>query len=88
MSWQDRTIEGLFLYEVVLNNGNRKNLKYLRTTFPNITLSTTNPKRTGLGLNQHLCGKRLEYSLLSDCINVELSGISLMDIKGNVVSQY
>ena len=72
----------------MLNNTNRNNLKYLRTICPNVTLSTTNPTWTGLGLNQHLCGKRLEYSQLSDGINVELSGISVMDINSNVVSQY
>jgi len=70
----------------MLNNTNWKNLKCLRTTCPNVTLSTTNPTWAGLRLNQHLCGKRLEYSQLSDGINVELSGISVMDINSNVVS--
>jgi hypothetical protein len=61
---------------------------YLRTTCPIVTLSTTNARWTGLGLNQHLCGKGLEYSQLSNGINFELSGISVMDININIVSQY
>jgi hypothetical protein len=57
-------------------------------TCPNVTLSTTNPTWNGLGLNLGLCGKRLETNQLSDGVHVDLSGISVMDININVVSQY
>ena len=43
---------------------------------------------TGLGLNLGLCGKKLESNQLSDGMDVDLSGISIMDINSNVVSQY
>jgi hypothetical protein len=58
------------------------------TTCPNVTLSTTNPIWIGLGLNLGLCGKRLEYNQLRDGMDVDLSGISIMDININIVSQY
>jgi len=51
-------------------------------------LSTTNPTWTGLGLNLGLCGKRLESNQLSDGMDFDLSGIIVMDISINVVSQY
>jgi len=57
-------------------------------TRPNVTLSTTNPTLTGLGLNLGLCGKRLESNKLSDGMDVDLFGISVMDISINLVSQY
>jgi hypothetical protein len=50
------------------------------------SLSTTNPIQTGLGLNLDLCGKRLESNQLSNGMAVDLSGISVMDININVVS--
>ena len=59
------------------NNANRKNLKYLEKTCPIVTLSTTNPTRTGLGLNLGLCGKRLESNRLSDGMDVDIAGISV-----------
>jgi len=55
---------------------------------PNVTLSTTNPTWTGLGLNLGLCGKRLESNQLSDGMDVDLSGISVMGISTKLVSQY
>jgi len=57
-----------------------------RTTRPNVTLSTTHPTWMGLGLNLGLCGKRLESNQLSDGMDVDLSGISIMDISINLVS--
>jgi hypothetical protein len=57
-------------------------------TYLNITLSTTNPTWTGLGLNQDLHGMRLDSNQLSDCMDVDLSGISVMGISINLVSQY
>jgi hypothetical protein len=57
-------------------------------TYPNITLSTTNPTWTGLGLNLGLCGKRLESNQLSDGMDVDLSGVSITGISVNLVSQY
>jgi hypothetical protein len=36
----------------------RKNLSTQRKAYPSVTLSTTNPTRTGLGSNQGSCGKR------------------------------
>jgi len=41
-----------------------------------------------LGLSLGLCGKRLESNELSDGMDVDLSGISVMDISINLVSQY
>ena len=41
-----------------------------------------------MGLNLGLCGKRLESNQLSDGMDVDLSGISIMDISINLVSQY
>jgi hypothetical protein len=41
-----------------------------------------------LGLNLDLCGKRLESNQLSDGTDVDLSGISIMGISINLVSQY
>ena len=73
------------MYELVLNNTKRKNLKYLRRNCPNVTWSTKNPTWTGLGLNNHLCGKRLQYSQLSDGMNVDLLGMSIMNINSNVI---
>ena len=65
------------------NNGNRKNLKYLQNvTCPNVSLSTTNPTWTGLS------GKILRSNQLSNGVDVDLSGISVMGINSNVVSQY
>ena len=55
-------------------------------TCPSISLSTANPTWTGLGLNIGLCGKRLESNQLSNGMDIELSGISVMDINSNVVS--
>jgi hypothetical protein len=43
---------------------------------------------TGLGLNLGLCGKRLESIQLSSDRGFDLSGISVMDINVNDVSQY
>ena len=53
-----------------------------------ISLSTANPTWTGLGLNIGLCGKRLESNQLSNGMDIELSGFSVMDINSNAVSQY
>jgi hypothetical protein len=72
----------------VQNNAIRENLKNLEKTCPNVTFSTTNPTWTGMGLNLGLCGKRLESTHLSDSMDVDLSGISVMDINIYVVSQY
>ena len=70
------------------NNASRKNLKYCtwRMTCPKVTLSAANPTWTGLGLNLGLCGKRLETNQLSDGMDVDLSGTSIMGIKSNVFS--
>ena len=57
-------------------------------TCPNDTLSTKNPTWTGLGLNVGLCGKGLESNQLSNGMALDLSGVSVMDINSNVVSQY
>jgi len=51
-------------------------------------LSNTIPAWTGLGLNLGLCGKRLESNQLSDGMDVDLSGISIMGININLVTQY
>ena len=59
-----------------------------RMTCPNSNLSTTNPTWTDLGLNLGLCGKGLESNQLCDGMDVDLSGISVMDINSNVFSQY
>jgi hypothetical protein len=64
----------------------RKTRSTGRTTCPNTTLSTTNPKWTGLGLNLVLCGERQESNQLNDGMDVDLSGISVMDININIVS--
>ena len=69
------------------NNANRKNLSYLENDLSKYHLSTANPTWTGLGLNIGLCGKRLESNQLSNGMDIELSGISVMDINSNV-SQY
>ena len=55
-------------------------------TCPNITLSTTHPTWSGLGLNLGLCGKSLESNHLNDGMDVDLSGVSIMDINSNVLS--
>ena len=57
-------------------------------TCPNVTLSTTNPTWTDLGLNLGLCGKRMQSNQLNKGMDFELSGISVMDININLVSQY
>jgi len=54
-------------------------------TCPNVTLSTTNPTCTGLGLNLGLCGKCLESNHLNDGMDVDLSGTTIMDINSNIV---
>jgi len=41
-----------------------------------------------LGLNVGLCGKKLESTQLSDVMDVDLSGINVMGIGINLVSQY
>jgi hypothetical protein len=41
-----------------------------------------------MGLNLDLCGKRLESNQLIDGMDVDVSGIGVMDININVVSQY
>ena len=65
-----------------------KNWNTWRMTCPNSNLSTTNPTWTDLGLNLGLCGKRLESNQLCDGMDVDLSGISVMGININAVSQY
>jgi hypothetical protein len=50
------------------------------TTCQSVTLSNTNPILTGLGLNLGLCVKRLESNQLSDGMDVDLTGISVMYI--------
>jgi len=67
-------------------NANRKNFKCLKKTYTNATLTTTNPTWTSLELNIGLCGKRLEFNQLSDGMDVDLSGISVMGINVNFVS--
>jgi hypothetical protein len=54
-------------------------------TCHNVTLSTTNPTWTGLGLNLGLCGKRLESNQLSDGMPVGLAGIGIVGINNNFV---
>jgi hypothetical protein len=51
-------------------------------------LPTLNPTWPGLGLNLGLCGKRLESNQLIDGMDVDLSGISVIDISINLVSHY
>ena len=68
------------------NNANKKNISAWQTTYPNVSLSTASPILTGLGLNLGLCGKRLESNHLSNGMDVDLSGISIMDININLVS--
>jgi hypothetical protein len=74
--------------EVVWDNGNRNILKCLDKTCHTVTLSTTNPTWTGLGLNSALCGKRLECNQLSDGMAVDVNGICVAGINSNFVSQY
>ena len=50
-------------------------------------MSTSNPTWPGLGLNLGLCGKKLESNQLSDGMDVDLYGNSVMGII-NLVSQY
>ena len=50
-------------------------------------MSTSNPTWPGLGLNLGLCGKKLESKQLSDGMDVDLYGNSVMGII-NLVSQY
>jgi len=57
-------------------------------TCPKVSLSTTNPSWTGLGLNLGLSDKRLESNELNVSMAVDLSIIGIMDINSNVVSQY
>jgi len=59
-----------------------------RRTCPNVPLSITNRTWTGLGLNLGLSIKRLESIQMSDGMDVHLSGISVMDININLISQY
>ena len=59
-----------------------------RVTCPKVSLSTTNPSWTGLGLNLGLSDKRLESNELNVSMAVDLSIIGIMDINSNVVSQY
>ena len=59
-----------------------------KMTCLNVNLSTKNPTWTGLGLNLGLRGNRLESNQLSDDMDVDLSGINVMGININVVSQY
>ena len=66
------------------NNANKENMKHLRMTCPNVTFSTKNSIWTGLGLNKCLCGKKLEPKQLSDGIEVDLSGVNVIDINSNV----
>ena len=40
------------------------------------------------GIERSLCGKRLESNQLSNGMALDLSGVSVMDINSNVVSQY
>jgi len=49
---------------------------------------STNHTWPGQGLNLGLFGKRLQSNQLSDGMDVELSGISIMGISINLVSQY
>jgi len=72
----------------VWNNYNRKDLKYLEGYLRNAIFSTTKPTWTALGFNIVVCGKRLEFNQMGYDIDVDLSGISLMGINSNVVSQY
>jgi len=51
-----------------------------RTTCANVTFSTTNPAWTGMELNLGLCAKRLESNQLSDGMDIDISGISVIDI--------
>jgi hypothetical protein len=59
-----------------------------RKTCLNVTLSTTNLTWTGLGLNLGLCDKRLESNQQSDGMDVDISGITVMDVNIKLVSQY
>ena len=65
-----------------------KTISTWRTTWPNVTLSITNPTLTGLGLNLGPCGKRLQSNQLYEVRDIDLSGISVKGININPVSQY
>jgi len=56
-------------------------------TCPCVTLSTTKPTWTALGLNLGLCGKRLVSYQLSDGMDVDVFGISVIG-NINLVSHY
>jgi len=71
----------------VWNNANKKNVNYLQKDLSYATLFATNPTCTSLGLYIGLCGERLLSKKLSDGMDVDLSGISIMDINSNVVSE-
>ena len=58
------------------------------TTCSNVNFSTTNPTRNSPELNLGLCGKRLQSNQLSDGMDTDLSGISVMDVIINFASQY
>jgi len=48
-----------------------------RRTCPSVTLSTTNPTWTGLGLNTGIRGVRLAVNLLSHCMAKEILQLSI-----------
>ena len=50
-----------------------------------VNFSTTNSTWHILGLKLGLCGERLESIQLSRGMDVHISGISIMDIKSNVI---
>ena len=88
VNWLDRSVEWFFSLTQFGIMVKGKILSTWRTTCPNVTFSFTNPAYSGLGLNLGLCHIGLESNQLSDGMDIDLSGISIMDIDNNVVSQY
>jgi len=65
-----------------------KTISTWRTTWPNVTLSITNPTLIGVGLNLGPCGKRLQSNQLYEDRDIDLSGIRVEGVNINLVSQY
>ena len=70
------------------NNAKRKNLKYLENDLSQCHFVYHKSHTDWPGIVPRLCGKRLHSDQLRDGMDVDLSGISAIDININLFSQY